>query len=67
MNTEQPPNWTAITDVGVLAAQSVSDETGHEIVHRVLGVARAELIAAVGRPGAVFFLRQLADRIQAEQ
>ena len=67
MSDEQTPNWTAITDVGVMAEQSVSDESGSEIVHRVLGAARAELIAAMGRQGAAFLLRQLADRIEAEQ
>ena len=66
MNDERNTDWNRITDVGVMAAQSVSDESGSAIVHRVLGAARAELIAAMGHQGAAFLLRQLADRIEAE-
>jgi hypothetical protein len=66
-DTERPPNWSRITDLAVAVLQRESDEPGHVHVRRALETAREELIAAIGHRPAAFLLRQLADRIEAEQ
>ncbi|WP_373054601.1 hypothetical protein [Thioalkalivibrio sp.] len=53
-------------DEATWLALHVTGQRGSEVVRRVLGLARAELVAVLGHAGAAQQLRSLADRIKAE-
>lgn len=61
-----PRSTRDVIDEGVWMALKNSGKPGDEIVRAALGSVRAELIAVVGRPGAVLLLRNLANAIEAE-